>query len=154
MVVRSNIFEEGHRFNESVGPQAGQYTMGSEVDFVSRLEKIGHKLWFSNEIKVGHIIRKNQLEQQWIINRAFRLGKHRFHQDSALPSDGTPLFRGAPRWKYRLLLNEYLNLAKAIITNNTDNKFLSKWEIKFLTGYLNEANATRKRQVKQLTKLA
>ena len=33
MAIRADIFASGYRFNENIGPQAGQYIMGSEVEF-------------------------------------------------------------------------------------------------------------------------
>jgi glycosyltransferase involved in cell wall biosynthesis len=46
MMVRRRVFEAGHRFNEEVGPNAGQYIMGSETEFNLRIASQGYKTWF------------------------------------------------------------------------------------------------------------
>lgn len=142
MAIRADIFASGYRFNEKFGPQAGQYIMGSEVEFTCRLENQGYKAWFDGQAAVGHIIRPNQIEREWIIQRAYRLGRHMFHQEMDLVPQGTAMFRGAPRWKYRRLVSEYFKLAKATLEGNFDNRFLAEWEISFLGGYLAEAKTT------------
>ncbi len=138
MAVRRSIFDAGHRFNSAVGPQAGHYVMGSEVEFTARLERAGHRTWFHERARVGHIIRPQQLEREWIVQRAFRLGRHMLHQEQPEFGDA-PLLRGAPRWKYRLLLSQLLRGLKARALRDTDERFLSDWEISFLRGYLSEA---------------
>jgi L-malate glycosyltransferase len=138
MAIRRSVFDAGHRFNNSVGPQAGHYVMGSEVELTGRLEGEGRRTWFHESARVGHIIRPHQLEREWIVQRAFRLGRHMFHQER--PEFGsTPLLRGAPRWKYRLLLRQLLRGFSARVFFNADERFLSDWEIAFLRGYLTEA---------------
>lgn len=139
MAVRRKVFDAGHRFNEAVGPQAGQYIMGSEVEFTCRVEKAGHSAWFAANARVGHIIRPKQIERQWIIDRAFRLGRHMFHRELESLKPGTPMLRGAPRWKFRLLLREHVSRMLALLTGNSDRRFLADWEISFLKGYLSEA---------------
>lgn len=143
MAVRSKVFAAGHAFNEAVGPQAGQYMMGSEVEFTCRIERLGHKAWFTTDAVVGHIIRDNQIDRDWIIQRGFRLGRHMFHQEQPTFAAGTSMLRGAPRWKYRNFLKEQGRLWRSTLLGNTDQKFLSEWEISFLKGYLSEARSTQ-----------
>lgn len=143
MAIRRKVFDAGYRFNELVGPTSGQYMMGSETEFTSRLKKDGYKAWFSDTAKVGHIIRENQIQREWIIQRGYRLGRHMFHQEAPEFGDNTPMWRGAPRWKYRRLLDARLMKLKAAITRNTDQAFKADWEISFLKGYLFEANQAR-----------
>ncbi len=139
MAIRAKIFQQGHRFNEGVGPQAGQYMMGSEVEFTCRLEKAGHKAWFTAEAVVGHVIRPNQIDRQWIVQRAYRLGRHMFHQERESWPPETSFFRGAPRWKYRQLVSSRLGSMLGAVVGNFDKKFLADWDISFLQGYLKEA---------------
>lgn len=138
MAVRRQVFAQGHRFNEGIGPQAGQYIMGSEVEFTCRLERLGHKAWFVPDAVVGHIIRPHQVDRAWIIQRAYRLGRHMYHQESAQIAVQGGLLLGSPRWKYRRLLTEYLRAAAGWIKRDFDTKFCADWEISFLHGYLSE----------------
>ncbi len=139
MAVRTGLFRAGHRFDERIGPQAGQYVMGSEVEFTCRLERLGHSAWFAADARVGHIIRPHQVERAWIIERAYRLGRHMFHQECDSFAGASDLFRGAPRWKYRRLLVERWKALGARVTREFDRQFLADWEVSFLRGYLDEA---------------
>ncbi|MBL6455005.1 glycosyltransferase family 2 protein [Belnapia sp. T6] len=76
MAVRSAIFAAGTRFAEHVGPDDTNplYAMGSETELLRRLEGAGHRGWFEASACVRHIIRPEQMEERWILNRAFRYG--------------------------------------------------------------------------------
>lgn len=146
MAVRAGIFRDGFRFDESVGPQAGQYMMGSEVEFVRRLEKNGHHAWFVAEAVVGHIVRPNQVDREWIIQRAFRFGRHMFQVEMETGAASTRLFRGAPLWRYRQFLSSHLASLAGAVAGGFDRKFLADWDVSFLRGYLSEAwRSTRQR---------
>lgn len=139
MAVRRPVFSAGHRFNEGVGPQAGQYIMGSEVEFTCRLETFGHRSWFDPRPVVQHIIRPNQVEAAWIFQRAYRLGRHMFYQERPSMGSDLAMLRGAPRWKYRMLLENRLRQAWYRVTGQFDHRFKADWEVSFLRGYLDEA---------------
>ena len=139
MAIRRHVFSAGYRFNESVGPNRGQYVMGSEVEFTRRLERNGHRAWFCEDAVVGHIIRENQVTQEWIIERAYRFGRYMFrHERPGLGSEAK-LFRGAPRWKYRLLFAGVGRYLKAQLLGDRDGQFAAGWDISVLRGYLYEA---------------
>jgi hypothetical protein len=76
MAIRSAVFAAGARFAEHVGPDATNpvYTMGSETELLRRLHGQGHATWFAAEARVTHIIRPEQLEEPWILDRAYRFG--------------------------------------------------------------------------------
>lgn len=145
MAVRKSVFDNGYRFDESVGPQAGQYIMGSEVAFTCKLEGLGHKAWFVSDACVKHIIRPNQIERSWIISRAYRLGRHMYHQERSTHFKQGPLILGSPRWKYRQLITEFFLAAKGRVLGNFDTTFRADWEISFLNGYLAEGRKMAKR---------
>ena len=63
------------------------------------------------------------------------------HQEMQLIAPGTAMFRGAPRWRYRRLVSEYIKLAKETLEGNFDKKFQAECEISFLDGYLAEVKA-------------
>lgn len=139
MAVRRGLFSAGYRFDESVGPNRGQYVMGSEVEFTRRLERDGHRAWFCEDAVVGHIIRESQLQRDWIIQRAFRFGRFRFREECMGFGRNAKLFRGAPRWKYRLLLSGAGRYVKALLSGDRDRQFEASWDVAFLRGYLHEA---------------
>jgi glycosyltransferase involved in cell wall biosynthesis len=76
MAIRRTVFEAGTRFAEHVGPDATNplYAMGSETELLRRLAAAGHHGWFVAEARVGHIIRPEQMEERWILERAYRYG--------------------------------------------------------------------------------
>ncbi|WP_201210485.1 glycosyltransferase [Rhodocyclus purpureus] len=142
MAIRTSVFLRGHRFNEAVGPSTGQYMMGSELELTCRIERLGHKAWFVEDAQVGHIIRSHQLDRQWIIKRAYRLGRHMFHQEiDSIPRD-VKMLRGAPRWKYRELIAALGNSLRCALARDDDGKFLADWQLSFLRGYLAEAGTS------------
>lgn len=139
MAVRRTVFDAGFRFNPDVGPAAGQYTMGSEVEFSGRLAQAGHRAYWVPGAAVGHIIREQQLERDWIIQRAFRLGRHMFHQERGQIPPETVMWRGAPRWRYGQLVRQKLRSLWGKACRDFDASFLADWELSFLRGYLSEA---------------
>src|SRR5262249_51045192 len=107
MAVRADLFRNGFRFNDAVGPAAGQYVMGSETDFTRRVSDAGYRCFFSHRPVVQHIIRKSQFDRRWLLGRARRFGKHwgmRFWTES----QGDTLLWGMPRWRVRRILVDYL----------------------------------------------
>ena len=76
MAVRSSVFEAGYRFSETVGPDETRrmYAMGGETEFLRRLEADGYTGWFVPDACVEHIIRPEQLAEEWILQRAYRYG--------------------------------------------------------------------------------
>lgn len=76
MAVRGRVFAAGYRFSETVGPDETRrmYAMGGETEFLRRMEAAGYTGWFVPEAVVGHIIRPEQLDEAWILQRAYRYG--------------------------------------------------------------------------------
>ena len=75
MAIRGRVLRDGHRFAEDIGPDgATVYAMGSETEFTTRLERHGHRATFVADALVEHLIRPHQLEEAWILARAYRHG--------------------------------------------------------------------------------
>lgn len=75
MAVKSNVFRNGFRFNEKIGPNGSNYVMGSETELLGRLAKLGHRAMYLKNVRVYHQIRKEQLTWRWLKYRAIRTGK-------------------------------------------------------------------------------
>jgi glucosyl-dolichyl phosphate glucuronosyltransferase len=75
-VRRAVLGADGLRFAEQVGPDASRafYPMGGETELLRRLAAAGHRGWFAAEARVRHIVRPEQLEESWILARAYRYG--------------------------------------------------------------------------------
>jgi len=74
--VRREIFEEGRRYDESMGPRPFErFPMGSEAIFAVQLAREGFGIMYSPDAAVGHQIQPSQLSSRYIAKRAFRHGK-------------------------------------------------------------------------------
>lgn len=75
--IRREIFER-FTFNENIGPKANtQYIMGSETEFLNRLQQAGYHFVYAKNSRVEHIIRPEQIEVKWLLARAYKYGKSR-----------------------------------------------------------------------------
>lgn len=148
MAIRSEIFEAGERFSESIGPDGtSNYIMGSETEFTTRLKKKGHKCWMDVDNSVEHIIRENQLDKRWILNRARRGGRGAFNL--TVYSDNlkeTPTFLAAPRWMWRMAATHYLcSLVFRLGLGTADRAMRHAWKYNVLIGQI---CAARRRKIK------
>lgn len=136
MAIRRQLFDEGLRFDESIGPTAGAYAMGSETQLTRRLADAGHRAWFCPGARVAHYIRPHQLTADWVLQRAHRFGRGRYRQEC--PGRFRELL-GVPRWMFSRSAAELLGLAGAWLRGNADSAFLRRWELAYLRGYIYEA---------------
>jgi glycosyltransferase involved in cell wall biosynthesis len=75
MAVRRQVFSEGMKFNESIGPRGQNYAMGSETEFNLRLRRRGDEPVFLPDSLVYHRIRPEQMSADWLVSRAYREGR-------------------------------------------------------------------------------
>jgi GT2 family glycosyltransferase len=144
MMVRRSVFDAGLRFNEGIGPSAGQYTMGSETEFNLRAHELGYRCGFVPGAVVQHIIRPRQLERDWVIQRAYRFGRNAWNQQARSGGDGTPTFMGMPRWRFRSYVEHRLRAWQLNLARRTDDAFVHEWEQAFLRGFFAQWWQTRK----------
>ena len=138
MAIRRAVFDQGYRFDESVGPRGASYAMGSETEFTTRVAKDGHRAWFCKAARVHHFIRAHQIERRWILGRAIRFGRGAYRRQLRdAPYQGPLLFR-MPRFLVRRTAAQYLRLLRARLVNR-DRVFKEQWELNFLVGHLVEA---------------
>lgn len=73
--IRASVMT-GFAFSEQIGPSAERnYSMGSETEFLLRLQKAGHEIVYVPSAHVQHVIQANQLKPAWLLGRSFRLGR-------------------------------------------------------------------------------
>ena len=136
MAIRRAVFENGHRFNDAVGPNGGDYAMGSEVELSRKLHALGHLSWFCSAARVRHHIRAHQLTEQFALQRAWRYGRGKRRQEHP---GIFPEWFGIPRWMLFRYLQELMRYALARLRNQADQRFLHRWEMAQLRGYFHEA---------------
>lgn len=147
MMVRRSVFDAGLRFNEAIGPNSGQYIMGSETEFNLRAHSNGHRCYFAPDAKVQHIIRPGQMSKQWVVQRAYRFGRNAWNQyvSGAEKFDG-PTLLGMPRWRFRSYLDHASRALLLRLRNRADDAFAHDWEKSFLRGYFAQWWQTRRGQ--------
>ena len=101
MAVRAAVFADGTRFAEHVGPDGSKplYAMGSETELLRRLEAAGHRGWFEAGARVRHIVRPEQMEERWILDRAYRYGVGEGRHYAGTMSAGLLLRRSPIGWR-------------------------------------------------------
>ena len=74
-VVRRRLFDSV-TFSTDIGPDGtATYIMGAETEFLRRAREAGHVPIFIPAAHVGHIIQPHQLTDDYLIARAYRLGR-------------------------------------------------------------------------------
>lgn len=136
MAIRREVFDAGHRFSETVGPNGGDYAMGSEIELTRRLHLLGYQSWFCPAARVAHHIRAHQMSKDYALLRAWRHGRGKFRQDV---SGLFPELFGIPRWMFARFAMESLGWLQARARNRADACFLHRWEMACLRGYFYEA---------------
>lgn len=120
MSIRSNIFKDGWRFNEKVGPQGSNYIVGSETEFAIRLENAGYKILFLPLALVYHQIRPEQLQLKWFFQRAFKSGR-----SAAFKNKNTKAITwfGIPRYLIKETIMSYFAYKVSIFSKNENVLF-------------------------------
>ncbi|HVO73653.1 MAG TPA: hypothetical protein VMT35_06495, partial [Ignavibacteriaceae bacterium] len=77
--VRREVFDNGRRFNESIGPRPTNRIMGSETSFLIALLKEGYEIVYSPTAVVGHRVQPKTLTFSDICLRGYRLGRGEAH---------------------------------------------------------------------------
>lgn len=135
MAVRTEIFRSGISFDPNIGPRGSDYPMGSEAELIARLSKRGHKAWHVKTAVVEHLIRKAQLSQDWVLQRAIRCGRGRQRMAS-----NVKIWRGIPLHLLRDMPKEALAILRAVLSGRQDELLRARWRFNILRGKAIEAN--------------
>jgi hypothetical protein len=141
MAVRAAVFDDGFRFDPTIGPQGSNYAMGSETEFVSRLANRGYAAWHAQNAQVDHFIRDFQMTSSWILRRAIRFGRGRYRMErTASGSTALPAWLGVPRYLFREVLRQIAVLSQALLTFRGEAIFRARWDLNVLRGQILEAH--------------
>lgn len=141
MAVRNALFAQGHRFEESVGPNAREpfYAMGSETEFCVRMAGLGYHLAFVAGPKVQHIVRSHQVSEQFVVQRAQRLGI-----GTARSNWNQGVYRNRKQGRLWKRIRWAKNAAGLVVQQLRclepvpSGRFLARWEYHFRRAYLRE----------------
>jgi len=128
MALRSAVLQRGYHFDVSIGPRGNSYAMGSESELLLRLTQDGEKAWFTREAVVAHLIRKEQMDEKWILKRGVRFGRG---MQRLFP---VKLWGPVPRHLFRDVPKELILIAVAFVTRRHDKLFQARWRLNMLRG--------------------
>lgn len=131
--VRKTVLDRFGPLPENIGPSGSQYAMGSESAFLYRLAENGHRSFFVNQAAVGHVIRPNQLERSWILERAQRFGRGQSRLTFEKNGPVTELL-GLPRW----ILPKCMAALFGRFTTHESTRFKAEWDFNYALGYVCE----------------
>lgn len=143
MMVRGVVFGQGFRFHEGLGPSAGEYIMGGETEFVFRLLAAGHRSLVSPRPEVRHMIRQQQLTEEWLLGRARRHGRGRCVRDFLFPSQPNRPF-GRFRVPLRSLFRAIASGGSALLAGGGFGgpvSFRARWALQSELAYLRQFRA-------------
>lgn len=63
------------RFDEEMGPMPGEYPLGCELELIRRLVAAGERAVYVPSARLRHIVREEQTNEQWLLQRCFRAGR-------------------------------------------------------------------------------
>ena len=139
MAIRKRVFDEGYRFDESVGPSGRAYPMGNETDLLMRLARNGVRSWFVPGAKVHHFIRKEQLELGWIFRRAINFGRGQCLKVVKAGNSACPVFLGVPRYLLKRVFIQVFAAIKAGLFLQRPELVRAVWQLMFLKGFMEES---------------
>ncbi len=139
MAVRKELFAQGMRFDETIGPCGKNYVMGSETDFLFRAEKEGYKAFYDSNIIVEHIIRPYQYTNLWLKNRAYKAGRSFLHEQlrSGRNNEVSTIF-GYPRWAIKKMVIQKITMYLALPVGRLNIFYKNLWLSNHLSGYIAE----------------
>jgi len=78
------------------------------------------------------------LDPEWILQRAFRLGRSLYHPEWEARFGNAPMLFGVPRWRVGKYLRNAMRYGVARIKADFDGAFAARWELRLFEGYLFE----------------
>ena len=134
MAIRASVFQSGIRFDSSIGPCGSSYPMGSETELLLRLCDQRHKAWHVHGAVVEHLVRAEQMDEAWVMQRAIRFGRGR-QRISPEPK----LWMGIPRRLFLDIPKAGLRMAAARMLLQRETFFRSRWYFNYFCGHAIEA---------------
>ncbi len=133
MAVRKSVFDAGIYFNEAIGPQPKKfYPMGQDTEFAKRAVRNGFKCFFISEAAVGHVIEKERACENWMLQRAKRLGYGVYFTNSHESQKSSRLCRGAGIFVQRIFW--MCVYPSTFFMGQTKQRFWSRWKYHYYAG--------------------
>ena len=139
VTLRTKVFADGRRFDETIGPKGRDYPMGAETEFLIRLGEEGARAWHCAGAVVHHIVRDFQLSRQWVLERAHRFGRGQYRLEARGWPAGPTYILGRPRHLLWRVARQHLRVAHARLRRRPEESFRTTWLLKYLQGQMTEA---------------
>ncbi len=139
VTLRTSVFADGRRFDETIGPKGHDYPMGAETEFLLRLGEEGARAWHCAGAVVHHIVREFQMSEAWVLERARRFGRGQYRLESRTWPPGPVYILGRPRHLLWRVARQHLRVARARIRRRPEEAFRTTWLLKYLQGQMAEA---------------
>ncbi len=132
MAVRGRVLAAGARFEPGIGPDGTRrFGMGSESEFLRRMERLGHRAHFCADAVVGHQVEPAQMTSSSVIARAHRYGFGLAMMDRQSASRSRLAARAAPRWVER-----EAKALGALLPRWADRRLATRYAREIQRGYL------------------
>jgi L-malate glycosyltransferase len=139
MAIRADLFARGYRFDPKIGPRGADYPMGSETELVRRLLAGGFTAWFCRGSIVEHFIPRSAMRTSWILKRAVRFGRGQYRLNVHEQPRDLARWGGVPRYLFRQLFEQQLQIAGAVLRANGAELFRARWQFHYVWGQIREA---------------
>jgi len=135
MACRKTVLDAGFRFDESIMTDgSATFPMGDETDFLVRAEQAGFRAWFVSDAVVEHMIPASNIEPRWLVRRAFRQGRGSISVFNKSIPEGTPIVFGCPRYLWRGLAEDGLEVAWSYLTLSRERILRARWKFTYRRG--------------------
>jgi glycosyltransferase involved in cell wall biosynthesis len=148
MACRTEIFQQGYRFDEAIGPRGTQYAMGSEAEFTRRLAQAGYQAWHCRHAVVEHFIHSFQMRKEWILGRAVRYGRGRYRLAAKGTRKPPASLGGIPLTLLRQLITQGVRVSRARWSGDAEQIFKTQWQWKYLLGRATEARCLHRERTR------
>lgn len=141
VTLRTSVFADGRRFDETIGPKGRNYPMGAETEFLLRLGEEGARAWHCAGAVVQHIVREFQLSEQWVLERARRFGRGQYRLEARTWPAGPVYILGRPRHLLWRVARQHVRVTGARLRRRPEEAFRTKWWLRYLQGQMEEARS-------------
>jgi glycosyltransferase involved in cell wall biosynthesis len=134
-MVRASVMS-GVQYEEEIGPRGEDYVSGSETELLLRLTRPGRRVIYVPRATVGHVVRPNQTEVDWLFGRSYRLGRC-LVELGMVQQNAAPRVAGVPLPVWARLGKEWLfSLSGAV--GGPERRFVTGLDYHFLRGCIRQ----------------
>lgn len=135
--VRAKVFQDGMRYDGSIGPKGRGRVSGSELEFFTRLAAEGHRPIYVPSATVHHRIQPSQTTFSYLLRRSFASGRGHA-RIFGFPSECQRL-AGVPRYLYRELAEYAVASAASLVCGSPKSAFERIMKCSVILGAMLEA---------------